>query len=121
MKQRENAPFVYFMLLIYMLRFVQLGGFNFMHIWFSRSKNYAFGIFRTNRKHREAFLYLAGESETDSQKWMANIRCLLKPPMFFRKCINFGLASLILVIEPNVSVGFSSFSETLFLYGCVLS
>ncbi|XKL59409.1 hypothetical protein PGB90_000425 [Kerria lacca] len=45
----------------------------------SRNKSYAFGIFSTNKKHKEAFLYVSGESETDTQNWMSNIRCLLKP------------------------------------------
>ncbi|XP_065217640.1 uncharacterized protein LOC135843621 isoform X2 [Planococcus citri] len=47
----------------------------------SRSKFYSFGIFQSTKSHKEAYLYLSGESETDSQKWMSNIRRLLKPPL----------------------------------------
>lgn len=43
----------------------------------SRSKQFAFGIFPI--KERKPLLYLAGNSETESQRWMANIRQLLKP------------------------------------------
>ncbi|XP_053986894.1 uncharacterized protein LOC128880633 [Hylaeus volcanicus] len=43
----------------------------------SRSKQFAFGIFPT--KERKPLLYLAGNSETESQRWMANIRQLLRP------------------------------------------
>ncbi|XP_003707156.2 uncharacterized protein LOC100875247 [Megachile rotundata] len=43
----------------------------------SRSKQFAFGIFPT--KERKPLLYLAGNSETETQRWMANIRQLLKP------------------------------------------
>ena len=43
----------------------------------SRSKQFAFGIFPT--KERKPLLYLAGNSEIESQRWMANIRQLLRP------------------------------------------
>ncbi|KAF3425469.1 hypothetical protein E2986_03486 [Frieseomelitta varia] len=43
----------------------------------SRSKQFAFGIFPI--KERKPLLYLAGNSETESQRWMTNIRQLLKP------------------------------------------
>ncbi|KOX81259.1 hypothetical protein WN51_00167 [Melipona quadrifasciata] len=43
----------------------------------SRSKQFAFGIFPV--KERKPLLYLAGNSETESQRWMTNIRQLLKP------------------------------------------
>lgn len=43
----------------------------------SRSKQFAFGIFSI--KERKPLLYLAGNSETESQRWMANIRQLLRP------------------------------------------
>ena len=43
----------------------------------SRSKQFAFGIFPI--KDRKPLLYLAGNSETESQRWMANIRQLLRP------------------------------------------
>ncbi|XP_076241590.1 uncharacterized protein LOC143183768 [Calliopsis andreniformis] len=43
----------------------------------SRSKQFAFGIFRT--KERKPLLYLAGNSEIESQRWITNIRQLLKP------------------------------------------
>ncbi|XP_031845900.1 uncharacterized protein LOC116432749 isoform X2 [Nomia melanderi] len=43
----------------------------------SRSKQFAFGIFPT--KERKPLIYFAGNSETESQRWMANIRQLLRP------------------------------------------
>lgn len=43
----------------------------------SRSKHYAFGIFP--KKERKALIYLSSTSESESQRWMANIRQLLKP------------------------------------------
>ncbi|XP_017875539.1 uncharacterized protein LOC108622274 [Ceratina calcarata] len=43
----------------------------------SRSKQFAFGVFPS--KDRKPLLYLAGNSEIDSQRWMANIRQLLRP------------------------------------------
>ncbi|CAL7933454.1 unnamed protein product [Xylocopa violacea] len=43
----------------------------------SRSKHFAFGIFPA--KERKPLLYLAGNSEIESQRWMANIRQLLRP------------------------------------------
>lgn len=43
----------------------------------SRSKQFAFGIFPT--KERKPLLYLAGNLEIESQRWMANIRQLLRP------------------------------------------
>ncbi|XP_078034746.1 uncharacterized protein LOC144468854 [Augochlora pura] len=43
----------------------------------SRSKQFAFGIFPT--KERKPLIYFAGTSETESQRWMANIRQLLRP------------------------------------------
>lgn len=43
----------------------------------SRSKQFAFGIFPS--KERKPLLYLAGNSEIDTQRWMANIRQLLRP------------------------------------------
>lgn len=43
----------------------------------SRSKQFAFGIFPV--KERKPLLYLAGNSEMESQRWMADIRQLLKP------------------------------------------
>ncbi|XP_039275938.1 uncharacterized protein LOC111053268 [Nilaparvata lugens] len=45
----------------------------------SRTKSYAFGIFLPESKYHEAVLFLAGSSETESQKWMSQIRALLKP------------------------------------------
>lgn len=42
----------------------------------SRSKQFAFVITANERK---PLLYLAGHSETESQRWMANIRQLLRP------------------------------------------
>lgn len=47
----------------------------------SRSRNYAFGVFCTNMKQRQACVFLAGESETEANKWMTNIRNILKPPL----------------------------------------
>lgn len=43
----------------------------------SRSKQFAFGIFPT--KERKPLIYLAGNSEIESQGWMAKIRQLLRP------------------------------------------
>lgn len=41
----------------------------------SRSKEFAFGIFITEKK---PLIYLAGNSETESQRWMSDIRKLLR-------------------------------------------
>ncbi|XP_012255367.1 uncharacterized protein LOC105685651 isoform X2 [Athalia rosae] len=43
----------------------------------SRSKQFAFGIFPA--KERKPLLYLSGNSETETQRWMANLRQVLKP------------------------------------------
>lgn len=43
----------------------------------SRSKQFAFGIFPATE--RKPILYLSGNSETESQRWMANLRQVLKP------------------------------------------
>ncbi|XP_014217275.1 uncharacterized protein LOC106645838 isoform X2 [Copidosoma floridanum] len=43
----------------------------------SRSKPYAFGIFPA--KERKPLIYLAASSESETQRWMANIRQLLRP------------------------------------------
>ncbi|XP_015516790.1 uncharacterized protein [Neodiprion pinetum] len=43
----------------------------------SRSKQFAFGIFPPSE--RKPLLYLCGNSETESQRWMANLRQVLKP------------------------------------------
>ncbi|XP_043501692.1 uncharacterized protein LOC122523842 [Polistes fuscatus] len=43
----------------------------------SKSKQFAFGIFLN--KERKPLLYLSGCSETETQRWMSNIRQLLKP------------------------------------------
>ncbi|XP_008550873.1 uncharacterized protein LOC103573512 [Microplitis demolitor] len=43
----------------------------------SRTKSFAFGIFPA--KERKPLLYLSGMSESETQRWMANIRELLKP------------------------------------------
>ncbi|XP_012283916.1 uncharacterized protein LOC105701611 [Orussus abietinus] len=43
----------------------------------SRSKQFAFGIFPA--KQRKPLLYLSGNSETETQRWMADLRQLLKP------------------------------------------
>ncbi|XP_035741146.1 uncharacterized protein LOC118449974 isoform X2 [Vespa mandarinia] len=43
----------------------------------SKSKQFAFGIFLN--KERKPLLYLSGNSETETQRWMSNIRQLLKP------------------------------------------
>lgn len=46
----------------------------------SRTQHYAFGVFPRQSKRRANF-YLAGTSETDSQKWIAAIRKMLRPPL----------------------------------------
>ncbi|XP_034950236.1 uncharacterized protein [Chelonus insularis] len=43
----------------------------------SRTKLYAFGIFPP--KERKPLLYLSGISESETQRWMANLRQLLRP------------------------------------------
>ncbi|XP_076292554.1 uncharacterized protein LOC143214895 [Lasioglossum baleicum] len=43
----------------------------------SRSKQFAFGVFPS--KERKPLIYFAGTSETETQRWMANIRELLRP------------------------------------------
>ena len=43
----------------------------------SRTKQFAFGIFPANE--RKPLLYFSGTSETETQRWMANLRHLLKP------------------------------------------
>ncbi|XP_043269565.1 uncharacterized protein [Venturia canescens] len=43
----------------------------------SRTKQFAFGIFPP--KERKPLLYLCSTSETETQRWMANLRHLLKP------------------------------------------
>ncbi|OXU26032.1 hypothetical protein TSAR_016089 [Trichomalopsis sarcophagae] len=43
----------------------------------SRSKQFAFGIFPA--KERKPLLYLAANSESESQRWMASLRQLLRP------------------------------------------
>lgn len=43
----------------------------------SRTKQFAFGIFPP--KERKPLLYLCGSSETETQRWMASLRHLLKP------------------------------------------
>ncbi|XP_015109947.1 uncharacterized protein LOC107036477 [Diachasma alloeum] len=43
----------------------------------SRTKHFAFGIFPG--KERKPLLYLCGTSESETQRWMANLRQLLKP------------------------------------------
>lgn len=43
----------------------------------SRTKQFAFGIFPP--KERKPLLYLCSSSESDTQKWMADLRHLLKP------------------------------------------
>nr|XP_018898793.1 PREDICTED: uncharacterized protein LOC109031630 isoform X1 [Bemisia tabaci] len=47
----------------------------------SRSRPFAFGIFYQGSVSCGACVFLAGESETETQKWMANIRDLLRPSM----------------------------------------
>ncbi|XP_026677990.1 uncharacterized protein LOC103507287 isoform X3 [Diaphorina citri] len=50
----------------------------------SRSKPYAFGIFQysdSKRSSRRASVYLAGHSETETQKWMGSMRDILRPPI----------------------------------------
>lgn len=43
----------------------------------SRTKHYAFGIFP--EKERKPLIYLAANSEIETQRWMANLRQLLRP------------------------------------------
>lgn len=43
----------------------------------SRTKQFAFQILPTSEK--KPLIYLSGTSETETQKWMANLRELLKP------------------------------------------
>ncbi|XP_011304224.1 uncharacterized protein [Fopius arisanus] len=43
----------------------------------SRTKQFAFGIFPG--KERKPLLYLCGTSESETQRWMANLRQLLRP------------------------------------------
>ncbi|XP_034191738.2 uncharacterized protein LOC117609464 [Osmia lignaria lignaria] len=73
----------------------------------SRSKQFAFGIFPT--KDRKPLLYLAGNSETESQRWMANIRQLLKPRKY-----KFTLESYSISMVDN---GHSKASGLTGLYG----
>ena len=44
-----------------------------------RSRPFAFGVF-TCTEPRRAILFLAGSSETETQRWMRHIRDLLRPP-----------------------------------------
>ncbi|XP_022163570.1 uncharacterized protein LOC111029046 [Myzus persicae] len=46
----------------------------------SRTKAYGFGIFYAGQKEQQPCIFLAGKSETESQKWMKSIRDVLKPP-----------------------------------------
>ena len=43
----------------------------------SRSKHFAFGVFPANE--RKPLVYLAASSESESQRWMASLRHLLRP------------------------------------------
>ncbi|XP_067003168.2 uncharacterized protein [Anabrus simplex] len=45
----------------------------------SRSRQFAFGVFHHVGQVRRPSLFLAGNTETESQKWMAHIRNLLRP------------------------------------------
>lgn len=45
-----------------------------------RTKAYGFGIFYAGQKEQQPCIFLAGKSETESQKWMKSIRDVLKPP-----------------------------------------
>lgn len=45
-----------------------------------RTKAYGFGIFNAGQKEQQPCIFLAGKSETESQKWMKAIRDVLKPP-----------------------------------------
>nr|CAD7440854.1 unnamed protein product [Timema bartmani] len=46
----------------------------------SRSRQYAFGVFPGGSKCRQPALYLSGSCENESQRWMCNIRFMLRPP-----------------------------------------
>uniref|UniRef100_A0A8D8MA91 PH domain-containing protein n=1 Tax=Cacopsylla melanoneura TaxID=428564 RepID=A0A8D8MA91_9HEMI len=50
----------------------------------SRSKPHAFGIFQyldSKKSSRRASVYLAGHSETETQKWIGIMRDILRPPI----------------------------------------
>lgn len=46
----------------------------------TRTKAYGFGIFYAGEKEQHPCIFLAGKSETESQKWMQSMRDILKPP-----------------------------------------
>lgn len=46
-----------------------------------RTKAYGFGIFYAGEKEQQPYIFLAGKSETESQKWMQSIRDVLKSPI----------------------------------------
>lgn len=46
----------------------------------TRTKAYGFGIFYAGEKDQHPCIFLAGKSETESQKWMQSMRDILKPP-----------------------------------------
>ncbi|XP_025411821.1 uncharacterized protein LOC112684482 isoform X2 [Sipha flava] len=48
----------------------------------SRTKAYGFGIFYAGEKEQQPYIFLAGKSETESQKWMQSIRDVLKSPKY---------------------------------------
>jgi len=50
-----------------------------------RTKAYGFGIFYAGQKEQQPCIFLAGKSETESQKWMKSIRDVLKPPTHLSK------------------------------------
>lgn len=45
-----------------------------------RTKAYGFGIFYAGEKEQQPCIFLAGRSETESQKWMQSMRDILKSP-----------------------------------------
>lgn len=52
------------------------------HDILTRTKAYGFGIFYAGEKEQQPCIFLAGKSETETQKWMQSIRDVLKSPKY---------------------------------------
>lgn len=77
----------------------------------SKTKQFAFGV--APGKDRRPLVSLSANSETEAQRWMANIRCLLNPRKYCarEKCYNVSIVDN----SHSKAAGLTGKSQYLFL------
>ncbi|KAK7863007.1 hypothetical protein R5R35_014559 [Gryllus longicercus] len=90
----------------------------------SRSRQFAFGVYTNVGQTRRPLIFLAGNSETETQKWMAHIRNLLHPKQPFDIYAQHGEGTFSVSLIDNTltqSAGLSGFYGVMTVGACHIS